>query len=138
MRSLLVALVFVLASATAAHAEEPVVPPATCFAHPERWAFDRDHETSAAPGERFLEDMHTCAPTLWADVVEAVRYQIQSEEAEKFVRSRKIVTVAYGIAWAALAAVAFTLWLRQRRLAAEIGQLEARLRDAESKGGGKA
>jgi len=119
------------AAAGAARAEAPSVPPASCFAHPERWSYDRAHETLAAPGERFLADLSACDPTFSAAVIEAVRYQIQSDEAQKFARARGYVMAAYGIAWALLAVSAVALWLRQRRLGAELATLEGRLREAE-------
>jgi hypothetical protein len=124
MRAFLV--VAVLLAAGAAGAAE--APPATCFAHPERWAYDRGKETLAAPGERFFEDLRACDATFAAAVAEAVRYQIQADEAEKFVRSKDTVLLAYGIAWGVLAVSGLLLWLRQRRLLAEIASLEARLK----------
>ena len=126
MRAIVLLLVLV---SSVALAEEP--PPDTCFANRARWAYDRGNETLAAPGERFLEDMNGCAPTFAAAVIEAVRFQIQSDEAKKFVRAKNFVMAAYGVAWAVLAVSALFIFLRQRRLAAEIALLEAKVREAE-------
>jgi hypothetical protein len=124
IRALIALLVLGAAGAAAAQT------PARCFANPERWAYDRTRETLAAPGERFLEDMRTCDASFAASVIEAVRYQIHKEEAEKFTRASSFVMAAYGVAWALLAASAIAVWLRQRKLTAEIAALEARVREA--------
>jgi len=126
MRALLAVVVLLLSAGSAA-----AQVPAKCFANFERWAYARDKETLAAPGERFLEDMRACDPSFAAAVVEAVRYQIHKDEVDKFTRAKSYVFAAYGIAWAVLALSALGLWLRQRRLTAEIAALEARVRAAE-------
>jgi len=128
MRALL--LVALLGFSSAALAADVDTPPANCFAHPERWTYDRTKEPLAGPGERFLADMQQCDATFAAAVVEAIRYKIQNEETEKFIHQRSFVIAAYAIAWAVLAAAAFALWLRQRRLTREIAELEARLKAA--------
>lgn len=127
---LLLALLAVPAVAGAQEAQNP----AKCFSNPERWAFDRKAETIANAGERFFEDMRQCDPSFAAAITEAVRYQIQADESQKFVRSSKYVMAAYGVAWAILAAAGLALYLRQRRLNDEISALEAKLRDAEAQG----
>lgn len=108
--------------------------PSKCFAEPQRWAYDREKETLAAPGERFLEDMRNCDPSFAASVTEAIRYQIHKEEAQKFSRASTFVMAAYGVAWALLAVSALLVYLRQRRLLAEIAALDARVREAEARG----
>ena len=126
----LVLVVAVLGLSSAAWAADVDTPPASCFAHPDRWTYDRTKEALAAPGERFLEDMQACDATFAAAVVEAIRYKIQKEETEKFFHQNRFVVAAYAIAWGALAAAALALWLRQRRLTREIAELEARLKAA--------
>jgi hypothetical protein len=105
-----------------------------CFDGVDRWSYDREKEPLARPGERFLDDLKACDSTFHAAVVEAVRYRIHTEEAAKFTRSKSYVLAAYGVAWAVLAAAGVTLFLRQRRLADELGALEAKLREAEARG----
>jgi hypothetical protein len=129
-----VILALLLASvllAPALAAAQETANPAKCFANPERWAYDRKAETLAAPGERFFEDMRACDPSFAAAITEAVRYQIHTEEAQKFTRASKYVMAAYGVAWAILAGAGLALYLRQRRLNDEIASLEAKLREAE-------
>jgi hypothetical protein len=104
---------------------------AKCFTNTERWTYDRGKETLAAAGERFFADMQACDPGFAASVTEAVRYQIHKEEVEKYTRSKSYVFAAYGVAWALLAFSAVAVWLRQRKLTAEIAALEARVRAAE-------
>lgn len=122
----------VLGLSSAAFAADVDTPPASCFAaaHLDRWTYDRTKEALAAPGERFLEDMQACDATFAAAIVEAIRYKIQNEETEKFIRQRSFVIAAYAIAWGALALAAFALWMRQRRLTREIAELESRLKAA--------
>jgi hypothetical protein len=132
----LLTLIIVLSVAGTARAQEPreaqaAAAPARCFADSERWTYDRNRETLAAPGERFLEDMRACDPTFAAAVIEAIRYEIHADESAKFVRARGYVLAAYGVAWALLAASALFVWHRQRKLAAELTALEARIAEAE-------
>jgi tRNA(Ile2) C34 agmatinyltransferase TiaS len=128
MRTLL--FVAVLGLSSVAWAADVDTPPASCFAHPDRWTYERAKEPIAGPGERFLDDMRACDPTFAAAVVEAIRYKIQTEETEKFIHQRGFVIAAYAIAWGVLAAAALALWLRQRRLTREIAELESRLKAA--------
>lgn len=120
----------VLGLSSAAFAADVDTPPPSCFAHPEHWTFDRTKEALAAPGERFLADMQACDATFAAAIVETIRYKIQNEETEKFIRQRSFVIAAYAIAWGVLAVAAFALWMRQRRLTREIAELESRLKAA--------
>ena len=106
-------------------------PPASCFADTNRWSYDREKETLAAPGERFLEDLRKCDSTFAASVIEAIRYQIHDDETKKFVRAKGFVLTAWGLAWALLVLAGLALWLRQRRLDGEIAVLEAKVRSAE-------
>ena len=110
------------------------VPPAACFAHPENWSYDRAKMTLAAPGEKFFADLQKCDPTFAASVVEAIRYQIQKDETDKFMHQKQFLLAAYGICWAIVALAAVALWLRQRRLARELADLEARLKLAGAEG----
>lgn len=122
--------VLLLGFSAAARAADVDTPPATCFAHPERWTYDRTKQALAIPGETFLADMQQCDSTFAAAVVEAIRYRIQNEETEKFVHQSRFVIAAYAIAWGVLAAAALGIWLRQRRLTGEIAELEARIKAA--------
>jgi heme exporter protein CcmD len=118
------------AAAGVAVADEVNTPPASCFAHPDRWTYDRAKEPLAAPGQRFLDDMKACDATFGAAVIEAVRYAIQKDEHDKFMRQSTYVIAAYAIIWAVVAGAALTLYLRQRRLLRELADLEARLKAA--------
>jgi hypothetical protein len=118
----LVVILAALLIAPAAHADR-------CLASLDesRYAFERGKEDLAQPGERFLGDLRPCNPQLVAAVEEAVRYQIHDDEAKKFARNTGFVQLAYGVAWAVLAAAALGLYLRQRRLQATIEDLRRRL-----------
>jgi hypothetical protein len=123
------ALVLLMLLGGVAHAADP-----KCFSTPERWSYDRDKgESLSLAGERFLDDMQKCDSAFAASVFEVARYQLQSEEAKKFVRQIGFVEWAYGVAWALLVVSGLLLWLRQRRLNRDIAELEARLRAAEAK-----
>lgn len=104
-----------------------------CFQNLERWSYNREKETLAAPGERFLEDLRACDSSFAASVVEAIRYQIHAEESQKLTRSSRFVMAAYGVAWGLLALSGVALYLRQRRLQAELAALESKLREAEAR-----
>jgi hypothetical protein len=110
-----------------AHAADP-----KCFANPERWSYDRDKESLQQAGERFLGDLKACDPTLAASLLEVARYEVQDKETRDFVHQRGFVVWAYGVAWSLLALSGFFLWLRQRRLGAELVVLEARLRAGDA------
>jgi hypothetical protein len=79
-------------------------------------------------GRRFLADLEVVSPAVQASVVDAVRSQIQAEETARFARQNKFVLWAYGAAWAIVAALVGALLFRQRRLAAELADLEARVK----------
>ena len=133
MRKLVIAVVAVtlgLSLAAVARAADVDTPPATCFAHPDKWTYDRTKETLAAPGQRFIDDMQACDPSFAAAVIEAVRYQIQKDETDKFFRQVNYVIAAYAICWALVAIAGLTVWLRQRRLIRDLAELEARLKAA--------
>jgi hypothetical protein len=116
-------VVLLLVLGGVAHAADP-----NCFAHPERWSYDRDKESLQQAGERFVDDIQACDPTLAASILEVARYRVQDKETRDFVHQRSFVVWAYGVAWALLALSGFFLWLRQRRVATELVALEARLR----------
>jgi hypothetical protein len=130
MRKLILLVVLLLVLPGIARAADVNVPPASCFAQPERWSYDRDKQSIATVGEQFIADMQKCDPTFAAAVTEGVRYQIQKEETEKFLRQKDFVLAAYGIIWGILAVAGLALWLRQRRLVRELIELEARLKAA--------
>jgi heme exporter protein CcmD len=120
----------ILSASSLAVAAEVDTPPASCFAHPERWTYDRKNDALATPGKKFLDDMQACDATFAAAVTESVRYQIQQEEHDKFVKHSSFLIAAYGIVWAVVAGAALTIWLRQRRLIRDLAELEARLKAA--------
>ena len=122
------AIVLVLLLGGVAHAAD-----AKCFANPERWSYNREKESLQQAGERFIADLQACDPTFAASILEVARYQLHDEELKKFTHQSGFVVWAYGIAWGLLAVSGLMLLLRQRRLAAEIAALEARIRGAEAK-----
>src|SRR5262249_49318545 len=105
---------------------------AKCFAHPERWSYDREKESLQQAGQRFLDDLQACDPTFAAAVLEVARYQLHDDELRKFTHQSGFVIWAYGLAWALLAVSGVLVLVRQRRLTGEIAALEARIR-AEAK-----
>lgn len=97
-----------------------------------RYEWQRDKEFAAQAGQRFLDDLKARSPEVAANVEDAVRYKIQAEEARKFARQRRFVIAAYGTVWAVVALFAAAIFARQRRLAAQIEELESRLRAADA------
>jgi CcmD family protein len=93
-----------------------------------KYQFDRAKETPLQAGQRLLEDLKAANPAVAANLLEAARYEIQKDETEKFARQSGSVMWAYGVAWAVLALFAAGLFGRQRRLARELEELEARVR----------
>jgi hypothetical protein len=79
-------------------------------------------------GRRFLADLEAKSPAVHASVVDAVRSQIQADETARFARQNKFVLWAYGAAWALIAILAGSLLLKQRRLAADLAELEAKVK----------
>ncbi len=121
----IILMVFLVAGAARA---EVSTPKPECFANPERWSFDRTKETLAQPGQRFLADLRACDPTLAAGIEEAVRYEIQSKEAQSFAKNQIFVLAAYGVAWGLVALAAFGAWLRWRRVTGLLEELEAKVK----------
>jgi hypothetical protein len=125
----LLVLLVAPAAARAAAAEEDVIEtPKECFAHPEVWSHDRTKEPLQALGDRFMDHLHACAPTLAAAIDEHTIYELQDKQAKIFARHSQYVMIAYGVAWGILAAAALLMVFRQRRLAAQILDLQAQLR----------
>ncbi len=91
-----------------------------------RW--QRDREFSAQAGERFMQDLRTKSPEVAANVEDAVRYEIQSDEAQKFAHQKKFVLAAYGVLFAIFVLFAYVMARRQRALFTALGELEAKLR----------
>jgi hypothetical protein len=127
MKRVFLFLVILALGAGAARADE-VVPKASCFADPSRWAFDRSKESVAQPGQRFLADLRACDPTLAANIEEAVRHEFHQKEAQSARRNEKFVLAAYGAAWGLLALAALGVWLRWRKVKQLLAELEARVR----------
>ncbi|MBI4511386.1 MAG: hypothetical protein HY698_17265 [Deltaproteobacteria bacterium] len=95
-----------------------------------RW--QRDKEFFAQAGARFLEDLRSRDKELAAAVLDAARYDIQQEEADKFARQKKFVLAAYGVLWGILVVFVTAIWLRQRRLTAALDDLEQKLKKAKA------
>ena len=128
-RVFLFLVILVLGAVAGAARADEVVPKASCFADPSRWAFDRSKgETVAEAGQRFFADLRACEPTLAASIEEAVRYGIQQKEAQSFRRNQKFVLAAYGAAWGLVALAALGVWLRWRKVKQLLAELEARVR----------
>lgn len=91
-----------------------------------RW--QRDSEFAAQAGERFLGDLKALSPEVAANLEDAVRYRLQSDEARKFAHQQRFVIAAYAVLWAILVVFAVVLARRQQRIARELDDLEQRLR----------
>jgi CcmD family protein len=120
--------------AHAALAEEPAAPAAAAAANPLQGvnldAYKVNLETGNIPlavGRHFLGDLKAVSPDVWASVTEAVRFDIQTEETAKFGRQKQYVIYAYGAIWAVLVIFVVGLYTRQRKLAAELAELERRV-----------
>jgi len=98
---------------------------------------EKGKETPASAGRRFLDDLSARDAVIASNVEHAVRYQIHAEEAAIFARQQRYVIVAYAVMWAILLAATAAMYLRQRRLAAALADLEARLA-AKAKEAGRA
>jgi hypothetical protein len=126
-------LVFLLLliSGAAAHADDEsyvVTPPASCFDHPEKWSYDRAKEPLQAVGDRFMTDLHECAPTLASAIDEHTSYALQDKQARIFARHSQYVMLAYGIAWGILALAALAMLMRQQKLSRQILDLKMQLK----------
>jgi hypothetical protein len=121
-------IILVLVCLAGAARAQVSVPRAECFEHPERWKYDRASETLAQPGQRFLADVRACDTTFAASVEEAVRYAIQTKEAQSFARNQTAVLAAYGVAWGLVALAALGAWLRWRRVSRLLEELEAKVK----------
>jgi hypothetical protein len=93
-----------------------------------KYKLDREKETPLQAGQRFLDDLKAVDPGVASNVLEVARYDIQKEETAKFAHQKTFVLRAYGVLWAILAVFAATLFFRQRKLSAELADLEARVK----------
>jgi hypothetical protein len=116
-------VLIVLLVASSAHAA-----PCLSTLDESRYTFDRGKEDIAASGKRFDEDLRKCNRELAAGYTEYIRYQIHDQEAKSFAAHGGSVKLAYGVAWALVVLGAVAMYLRQRKLEAAIGELEAKLR----------
>jgi hypothetical protein len=94
---------------------------------PYTWTPESPH-TAAELGQRLFSDLRARDARVAASLEEAVRYRLQTEEADKFARQRKYVIAAYAVVWTVLVAFAVGVYLRHRKLEAALSVLEARLR----------
>jgi hypothetical protein len=78
-------------------------------------------------GRRLLADLKAANPAVWASVVEAARFDIQHEETEKFGRQKNYVIYAYAALWVILLLFVVGVFARQRKLNAELVELEKRV-----------
>jgi hypothetical protein len=93
-------------------------------------AYTLDRDKGVTPlelGRRFRTDLAKQDPVLADSVTEAVRFEIQIDETEKFIKHTTHVMWAYGIAWVLLVIFACVMYARHQRIAAELAGLEARL-----------
>jgi hypothetical protein len=132
LRVLVLALGLVAAPALAS-AQTPAAPAAdpSAFQSPAFHKYKINPEKDDIPltkGRQFLADLAAADPELKASVTEAVRFEIQNEETEKFARQKGYVLWAYGALWVVLLVFVVGLLLRQRQLAAELASLEARVK----------
>ena len=68
---------------------------------------------------------------LWsAELQESVRPAVHEADAAVMLKNKKHVVMAYGALWVLTVAFLVMLWLRQRKLLAEIGRLEAKVAKA--------
>lgn len=85
-------------------------------------------DTAAQVGQRLFADLRARDTRVAASLEEAVRYRLQTEEAEKFVRQQKYVIAAYAVVWTMLVLFAVGVFLRHRKVEAALALLESRLR----------
>jgi hypothetical protein len=78
-------------------------------------------------GRRLLADLKAANPAVWASVVEAARFDIQNEETDKFARQKNYVIYAYAALWVILLLFVVGVFARQRKLNAELVELEKRV-----------
>jgi len=139
MRRLLLTLVVLAALAAPAAAQEPAPAAPAPTAAPaagnplsgvnlEKYKLERDKgDIPVEKGRLFLDDLKVASPDAWASVVDAIRFEIQKEEAEKFARQKNYVIYAYGALWVILLLFVIGVFTRQRHLAAELAELERRV-----------
>ena len=93
-------------------------------------AYQPNPETGNIPlvaGRKFLADLKGTSPEVWASVVEAARFDIQMDETMKFAHQKQFVIYAYAAIWVILIVFVVGLYARQRKLAAELAELERKV-----------
>ncbi len=94
----------------------------------EKYMLDREAgEIPVEAGRRFLDDLSALSPQVRASVTDAVRFEIQKDEADKFARQKNYVLYAYSALWVILLLFVVGVFSRQRKLAAELAALESRV-----------
>jgi CcmD family protein len=119
-----------LADEPAAAPAAPAAPAGNPLASVNLDAYKVNLDTGNIPlavGRHFLADLKAVNADAWASVTEAVRFDIQTEETAKFGRQKQYVIYAYGAIWAVLVVFVVGLYTRQRKLAAELAELERRV-----------
>lgn len=128
MRTLLI-LAFVALPSLASAGPPPDPPPRTiCFRKLADHTWERGAEAKVAAGLAFMEDLRKCDELLAAGVQSSMEYSVHQREAKIFANQSRFVITAYGVIWAVLLLFCVFMFLRQRKLLAQIGELEARLK----------
>ncbi len=134
MRRLSIILVLLGVCAGVAAAQEPPAPaPAPAAANPlagvslDKYRLNADKNDALQVGRAFLDDLKKASPDAWASVTEAIRYDLQTGETERFARQKNYVLYAYAALWVILLVFVVGVFARQRHLAAELAELERRV-----------
>jgi hypothetical protein len=68
----------------------------------------------------------------WAELRQSVRPDVHEEDAKIMLRNKKHVVIAYGALWGLTVLFLVMMWLRQRRLVAEMERLAQQIARAAS------
>ena len=128
----LLPLVLLATLAAPARADEPPPPAAADnpLAGVELDKYKLNREAGDIPleaGRRFLDDLGAVSPEVRASVTDAVRFEIQKDETDKFARQKNYVLYAYAALWVILIVFVIGVFTRQRHLAGELAELERRV-----------
>jgi len=78
-------------------------------------------------GERLLADLAARDKYAAASLEDAAIVRYHDHEAKRFANDRRAVIYAYGVLWVIVTGFAVFLWLRQRRINAELIELSAKI-----------
>lgn len=128
MKTLLVVALSLLLPAVAGAQTTPPADRAACFARLAQYTWERGQEAKVNAGLEFMAALQQCDELLATAVNAQAEYRVHDKEAKIFASQRDLVIAAYGVIWVIMVIFLVAIFMRQRRVARQLEELEAKVR----------